>query len=528
MSNYTLIIDQGGHSTRAIVFNQKGEPRAYSSEPVDDALETPSADFIEYNIDNIIDTTARLLQRLLHQLPHKKILKIKSAAIIAQRSSIVACNKKGKPLTEMISWQDTRNATWLEQQKFDSLKLQTITGLRNNPHMGASKIRWLLDNNAEVQAHAKADNLMFIPWGAYFLQRLKQLALCIDDKDQTFDHSIKNSKFKSSNTEKKTIDFITDPILAARTGLVAYQECDWSDTLLTLYGIERSNLPTIVPSSYNYGDIKLNNIQIPIHLLGGDQNFIPCAYGNNNIKRTLYLNMGTGAFLQAYNKKNEKNSLLKTTIAQENNLSIEPEETTKSHTNNIFIIEGTVNAAATALDWWQERLSRPFSHAEIDRIIEQNNAAPLFINTLSGTGSPYWAAAKEPVFLSLERKDDYDETEKTLAVIESILFSCKLNIDIILTQNDEIDTIVISGGLSRSDAVCQAIADLSNISVTRYDDSEASARGALFYLSKKENYTPKKKSKKFNAISREDKRLRQRLRRFEMYKKEMESLNSKI
>lgn len=512
MSKYTLIIDQGGHSTRALVFNQKGEPIAYSSEPVDQALETPSPDHVEYNIDAIIDSTRQLLQRLFQQLSHKKILKITSAAIIAQRSSIVACDKNGIALTEMISWQDTRNAAWLAQQNFNQHELQAITGLRNNPHMGASKIRWLLDHDTNIQEHAKTQNLMFMPWGAYFLQRLKQLS----KKDDT------------KNESQEPIEFVTDPILAARTGLVAYQEYDWSEKLLALYGLQTYYFPKIVSSSYHYGEIKLNGIHIPIQLLGGDQNFIPCAYGNRHITDTIYLNIGTGAFLQAHAKQKEQHALLKTTIAQEKVAADAPSNSTTNNgkARNVSIIEGTVNAAATALDWWQTQLPRPFSYTEIDQIIEQNSIAPLFINTLSGTGSPYWLATKEPVFLNIG-DEQHSEAEKTLAVIESILFSCKLNIDIILKQNCDVKIIIISGGLSRSDAICQLLADITDINITRYNDSEASARGALFYLLNKEEYHPKNESRLFSPRRRaknEIEKVEQHLKRFDHYKAHMETL----
>lgn len=499
MAQYTLVIDQGGHSTRALVFDKKGRPIAYSSEPVDDAIARQS-NHIEYDIDHIIDATQTLLQRLAQQLSPKILKKIKAAAIIAQRSSILACDKNGKAVSQMISWQDTRNGSWLEQQQFDEHAIQQLCGLRSNPHMGASKIRWLLDKDPKIQQLARNDDVIFMPWGAYFLQRLTLL----------------NSDEKSKPPQK--IHFITDPVLATRTGLVEYQQCTWSETLLNLYAIPQKYLPAIVPSSYHYGYLNLQGTEIPISLLGGDQNFIPCAYGIDTIDNSIYLNMGTGAFMQASlplaTKKAKPHQLLKTAIAVENHTA----------NNNLSIIEGTVNAAATLLDWWQTQLPRPFSYTELDQILEDSNKAPVFINTLAGTGSPYWLKPTEPVFL--DEASAYSNEEKTLAIIESILFACKINIDIICEQNPTLGNIVISGGLSRANAICQALANLSSMSVKRYDDNEASARGVAFYLSQQKNYEPLDKPTIFNPDQNTVKTSGMH-QRFKRYQKEMEILGSR-
>ncbi|MFT6390133.1 MAG: glycerol kinase [Cellvibrionaceae bacterium] len=477
MAKYTLVIDQGGKSTRAIVFNKNGEPIAYSSEPVDEPMPNTIENHIGYDIDRIVESTHLMLERLIEQLSPEKALKIKSVALIAQRSSIVACDKNGKALTTMISWQDMRHEGWLENQAFDQEALQKLTGLRNNPHMGASKIRWLLDNDTVVKQHADQNNLIFMPWGAYFLQRLRTNTLSTQDN----------------------ISLVTDPILAARTGLVEYQQFSWSVQLLKKYGISKKYLPKITPTSHHYGELCLSGITIPIRLLGGDQNFIPCAYGTSHIKKNIFLNVGTGAFIQAHFTNNKPHRLLKTGIAIEKTPLSEPEgKPKKIDNNNLTIIEGTVNAAATALDWWQAQLPRPFSYTEIDQIIDRNEIAPLFINALSGSGSPYWLSPQAPVFLSTNtitnnkkyNIDDYNEEQKTLAVIESILFACKINIDIICKLNKKLKYIIISGGLARSNSICQILTDLTEMTVKRYNDSEASARGVAFYLINKKKYKP--------------------------------------
>ncbi len=456
--SYTLIIDQGGHSTRAIVFNKKGLPLAYNSEPVSDPLSSSEV-FIEYSAETIITSAHLLLKRLAQQLKPKQLNKISAIGIIAQRSSLIACNKTtGQAITPMISWQDTRNVEWLSQQEFHIEQLHELTGLRLNAHAGASKIRWLLDNNKEIQMYAGNANLLFVPWGAYFLSQLANTSL-----------------------------LVTDPILASRTGLTEFGSLDWSAQLLSLFDISRDFLPTIVPTSYDYGEIALEENSIPIKLLGGDQNFIPCAYGKESLKHSVFLNAGTGAFIQAADMSKEKkkgintqskniNKLLRTTIG------IEKQQTP------INIIEGTINAAATALDWWQTQLERPYAFTELEYLLETVTEAPIFINTLSGTGSPYWLPQQETYFSNKDDNKIFDDEQKTIAVLESILFACKANFNIIYASQKNITQVIVSGGILRSNELCQKLSTLLNITVIRYQDSEASARGAAFYLRDKKRY----------------------------------------
>ncbi|MGH1487398.1 MAG: xylulokinase [Cellvibrionaceae bacterium] len=467
MGKYTLVIDQGGHSTRAIVFNKKGQPLAYSSEPILDALPSTTG-WIEYAPESIIQSTKTLLERLLSQLKSKQLAKIHACSIIAQRSSIIACNKNGSAIGPMISWQDTRNNTWLAEQDFDITLLQEITGLRLNAHAGASKMRWLLDHDKRIQKHAEKKDLVFVPWGAYFLAQLT-------DKEYSQKHSV-----------------VTDPILASRTGLTEYGQLKWSEQLQTLFNIPSNTLPPIVPTTYDYGYLSLGELSIPIKLLGGDQNFIPYAYGKSAMENAAFLNIGTGAFIQAkVTLDKAKNDPLLLTAAE-----IE----TKKKLNRIK--EGTINAAATALDWWQEQLPRPYSFDELNTLLKTNDIAPLFINTLAGTGSPYWLAKSPAKFIG-DSQVAYTNEQKTIAIIESIIFGVVINLGYIKKTNPQIDNIIISGGLSKIDALCQTLANLAKLSVIRYKDSEASARGVVFYLNDIDHYKPKEPPQRFTPNNEE-------------------------
>jgi sugar (pentulose or hexulose) kinase len=67
-----------------------------------------------------------------------------------------------------------------------------------------------------------------------------------------------------------------------------------------------------------------------------------------------------------------------------------------------------------------------------------------------------------------------------MAVVESMLFLLRRNLAVMQTQRaggEPIRHITLSGGLSQSDAFCQAVCDVTGLAVSRTDESETTARG---------------------------------------------------
>ena len=148
--------------------------------------------------------------------------------------------------------------------------------------------------------------------------------------------------------------------------------------------------------------------------------------------------------------------------------------------NNIVVAEGTVNAAASALDWFWQRIGLTFSTgdwlAAIAQAERDPDSVPYFINRVTATGSPDWLPAGEPVF----SKPSSTGLE-AVAVLEAIVFALQRNLDC-LNRVQGCGKIVLSGGLSKLDIFCQCLADVTEKMVLRSDDFEACARGAAMQL----------------------------------------------
>ena len=72
--------------------------------------------------------------------------------------------------------------------------------------------------------------------------------------------------------------------------------------------------------------------------------------------------------------------------------------------------------------------------------------------------------------------------QQLVAVAESIVFLVQRNLSLLQSIGEPCAYALISGGLSRSDRLCQAISDLSQLPIRRPVQCEASARGSAFLL----------------------------------------------
>ena len=446
-----LTIDQGGHASRAIVFDQSANIICQSEIPID--THTPNPGWVEHDPQQLIRATFQAIRASLQKLGTDKKY-IKAAGLATQRSSIACWNRNsGAALSPILSWQDRRQAEWLQQFQDQSERIHNKTGLFLSPHYGASKIRWCLDNITAVK-QARQDNDLSIGPMASFLAY----------------HLIRQRPL------------LADPANASRTLLWNLETQDWDETLLQLFGIDKDILPTCQPSSGNFGQLDIDDLNIPVTVITGDQSAALFAWGTPN-PQIAHINIGTGAFVQRPLTKIKHSNKLLTSL------------TYKDDTYHCHALEGTINGAACALQWFAEQHAIKDLEKTVADCLSSPVTPPLFINTISGLASPDWRTDIEPQFVG-----DGDIQSKLLAVIESIAFLIQRNLDEMENSVDKPDRIIISGGLSKLDGLCQRIADLSRIKLIRPQAHEASATGLAYLVAARPLKWPGyKDSKTFTA-----------------------------
>jgi glycerol kinase len=429
-----LAIDQGGGSTRAIVFDKEARIIAQAQQAV--SVEHPRLGWIEQDADELAASVRQVLEQICGQLK-SGLEHLRAAGMATQRSNIVCWDKhNGKALSPAISWQDRRAYQWIAQFQPQNQLIRNKTGLLLTAHYGVSKLKWCLDNLAQVRDARQRGCLAYGPLASYLIYRLVENPVSL-----------------------------VDPANASRTLLWNIDTKNWDADLLSLFDIPAQYLPRCVASAAFYGEIKMRDHRVPLTVVTGDQSAALYAFGRPD-SETVYINMGTGVFIQrpTGNRKIDIPRLLCSVVYQ-------------SEQESQYVIECTVNGAANALMEVEDALGISGADAErqFDGWLQCLNNPPLFLNGVAGLGTPYWVPDFPCKFIG-----DGTVEEKIVAVAESILFLIFVNLQILQEQHAPLKKIVVTGGLSNSDGLCQKLANLVHLPVYRPAHREATAMGVAY------------------------------------------------
>ena len=433
-----LALDQGGHASRALVFDAHGIAQARSLREVQ--VHHPQADWVEQDPDDLATSLLDVTREVLLELGARSA-QIVSAGLATQRSSIVCWDRvTGQALSPVISWQDRRAHAWLTRFAPHAEAIHASTGLMLSAHYGASKLRWCLDHlPAVAQAEAKG-RLAFGPLASFLIFRL------------TAEHTL-----------------AADPANAARTLLWNIKSLDWDEGLLHLFGIPAAALPPCVPTRHHFGHLEMEERRIPLTIVTGDQSAALFAYGAPHAN-SAYLNMGTGAFVQRTSGEypGHQPRLLTGMVLRDGD-------------EKIYVLEGTVNGAGAALQWIEEDLGLDNLEQDLPVWLARDDAEPpLFLNGISGLGAPYWVADFESRFSA-----EAEPWQMAVAVAESIVFLLQANLDLFQKLASPLEQMFASGGLTWYEGLCQRISDLSGLPLYRPAEYEATARGTAWLLAGK-------------------------------------------
>lgn len=427
-SELILAIDQGTHSTRAIVFTIQGRVVALARKPV--TLRRHSRTEIEQSADEILQSMFDVVDDVL-QRPVVKEGWVLFAGLATQRSSVLAWERgTGKALSPVLSWQDRRVEETLQSLASHETEIRKITGLHLSPHYGAGKLQWLLSRQPGIVEACESDSLTMGPLASYLLHHLV-------------------------NAEHEMVDHAN----ASRTLLWDLQTRDWNSQLLELFSIPRHVLPECQPVCSDYGLTVTGSI--PLTAVNGDQTAALYAQGKPSMN-TIRVNIGTGAFvlMPVNDPATRPDGLL---------AGISMSDTQGAN----YYIEGTVNGAAAALKWAKQKFDITGLEEKLPAWLEAVTEPPLFLNTIGGLGAPWWKPGPEPGFTG----DTPQTPAAMVAVVESIVFLVQANIALMCGVNSSVKDIQVSGGLSKLDGLCKKLANLSGLPVYRPVQVEATARG---------------------------------------------------
>ncbi|HEY4126523.1 MAG TPA: FGGY family carbohydrate kinase [Gammaproteobacteria bacterium] len=422
-----LALDQGGHASRAMVFDPQGKILARAERRI--ATRRMGKAKVEHSPTALLRSLQEAAEAAIRALPRGT--EIEAAGLDTQRSSIACWDRlSGKALSPVISWQDRRAARHVAALMNHSARVTELTGLVLSPHYGASKLVWCLKNLPAVKEAARAGRLAAGPLASYAVAGLLEGRPCI-----------------------------ADPVNGARTQLLDISRGDWSEELCELFGVPIDILPGCVPNHHSFGDFKVAGRTIPLTVVTGDQPAALFADGEPEA-HVAYMNLGTGAFVQCLSDRPVP-GLLRSVLWRDTD-------------RTLYALEGTVNGAGSALDAMAKKLRLDAARMlrALPGWLDAAQEPPLYLNGVGGLGAPYWRPAFPSRFIGKGGPD-----RKIVAVSESIVFLLLENLARMQEAGLPFTTLRVSGGLAQLDALCQRLADLSELPVERPLLHEATALG---------------------------------------------------
>lgn len=445
MHKYSIGIDIGTTSTKAILFNDSGEVLEEASEGY--LLLTPEPKTAEQNPDEIVAAVKAATRTVIQQtnlMPEK----IKFLSFSAAMHSLIALDEAGKPLTASITWADQRSEKQARQLKeTNGQAIYEKTGTPIHSMSPLVKLIWLREEKPEI---------------------FNQAALFLGIKEYVFYELFG--------------EYVCDYSIASATGLFNIHTLDWDEEALETARISKEQLPRLVPTTEVFTNM---NEEVALEL--GLSPRTPIVIGAND---GCLANLGVNAIEPGIVALTIGTSGAIRTVIDKPITDPEGRIFCYALTENHWVVGGAVNNGGMIFNWMMEE----FADAEIaeaqaknqnpydlvsDKIasVKPGSNGLLFYPYLAGERAPLWNANARGSFYGLSL------THKKEHMMRAVLEGINLNLYLVYRALESVigqpEKIHASGGFAKSPLWRQMVADIFNTEVHTSQTVESSALGAV-------------------------------------------------
>lgn len=437
-----LALDQGTSSSRAALFNAAGQLVASASAPL--AIRYPHDGWVEQDPLAIWESQRQAMAQLEAELTPEQRNAVACCGITNQRETTVLWRRSdGEPCGPALVWQDGRTAGLCQSWKQQGLEHEWRhrTGLLLDPYFSASKIQWLLSNEAAAKAAADRGDLCFGTVESWLLWQLSGERLHCSDMSN-----------------------------ASRTLLMDLEKRCWVESFCKEVSLPSSALPELVPCRGDFGLISPNLpfAGVPIRALLGDQQaatFGQLCLQPGEAKCTY----GTGAFLvvNTGDELRRSDAGLLTTLGW-----------TEADGTPTYCLEGSLFNAGTVVQWLRDGLGIINKAEEINALANSvgSSAGVMLVPAFTGWGTPHWDPSARGLLLGLTR--DTQRGHIARAALEGIALSVASLVQLAeQALGQGLGELAVDGGAAASDPLLQAQADSTGLQVRRPATLESTARG---------------------------------------------------
>ncbi|KAB2390657.1 MULTISPECIES: glycerol kinase GlpK [Bacillus cereus group] len=444
MKKYILSLDQGTTSSRAILFDKKGE--IVHSAQKEFTQHFPKPGWVEHNAQEIWGSILAVIATCLSEADVKPE-QIAGIGITNQRETTVVWDKTtSKPIYNAIVWQSRQTAEICDElkEKGYSKMVREKTGLLIDAYFSGTKVKWILDNVEGAREKAENGDLLFGTIDSWLVWKL--------------------SGGKAH---------VTDYSNASRTLMFNIHDLQWDDELLEMLTVPKSMLPEVRPSSEIYGetiDYHFFGQNVPIAGVAGDQQaalFGQACFGEGMAKNTY----GTGCFMLM--NTGEK------AVASEHGLLTTIAWGIDGKVN--YALEGSIFVAGSAIQWLRDgmRMFKDASESEVYANRVESTDGVYVVPAFVGLGTPYWDSEVRGAMFGVTRGTTKEHFIR--ATLESLAYQTK---DVLCAMEAdsgiELKTLRVDGGAVKNNFLMKFQSDILDVPVERPVINETTALGAAY------------------------------------------------
>ena len=438
---FILSIDQGTTSCRALLIDHAGTIQAVAQQEFTQIFPRPG--WVEHDAEEILTTQLKMMQDVMSQAGITPA-QIAGIGITNQRETTVIWDRRtGKPIYNAIVWQDKRTADICEEIKTAGWEkeIRDKTGLVIDSYFSATKVMWCLRQVEGAAELAAAGHLAMGTIDSWLIWHL---------------------------TDGQS--HVTDYSNASRTMLYNIYNLSWDEDLCKKLQIPMQMLPEVRPSSGIFGHYRMQDTNIPIAGVAGDQQ--AALFGQQCLTPGSAKNTyGTGCFMLMQTGETaakSQNGLL-TTIAWGKDDKV------------YYALEGSVFIAGAAVQWLRDGLKLFDDAAKSEALAQGANPdhGVYMVPAFAGLGAPYWDMYARGAIFGLTR--DSGQAEITAATLHSLAYQTRDILEAMQQDSGiQLDQLNVDGGATANNYLMQFQADILNVEVARPTVTETTAMGAAY------------------------------------------------
>jgi sugar (pentulose or hexulose) kinase len=451
-----LTIDFGTQSVRVTIFNKQGDMLAMKRKVYEPTYHSEKPGYAEHDASFYWENLRDVTQQLKRDEP-ELLSQVTTSAMTAFRGTAIMLDAKKKPVRKVILWLDQRMATFEPFSLFHNIAYRFL-GLYQTAKLNSKRTmaRWVRQNEPDTWKKVK----YYVALSTYFNFLLT--GELTDSAANMIGHY--------------PLDFITSK---------------WYKPSHIKAAIFNIPISMLVPLK-KPGEI-LGRISKEASLyLGLPQGLPIYAAGPDKAAETL----GTGCLTNDVANLSYGTSVSMTIPSKK---YIEPEPFLPGYPSslpNLYNIEVHINRGYWMISWFRDNFAhKETAEAMIDKMAVEEKLNEQMMKIPPGSEglvlSPYWGPGlrrPEAKGAIIGWSDVHTKVHLYRAIVEGVAFGIQEGfLGMQKRMKHHVKEIRVSGGGSKSNAICQITADIFNLPVSRVQTNETSSLGtavAAFLASK--------------------------------------------